>query len=75
MKAYRIFYYASKEVEVDDIIIAETKLQAAKKFIVENKGRYNVVFVTEFTKPNKDMVESVIDLLNKTLQVSSEMYK
>ena len=75
MKAFKIFYYATHEVDVDDVVIAETKLDAAKKFIIENKGKYNVAFVTEFTKPNKDMVESVRDLLNKTLQVSSEMYK
>ena len=75
MKAFKIFYYAPHEVDVDDVVIAETKLDAAKKFIIENKGKYNVAFVTEFTKPNKDMVESVSDLLNKTLQVSSEMYK
>ena len=75
MKAYRIFYYASKEVEVDDIIIAETKLQAAKKFIVENKGRYNVAFVTEFMQPDKEMVDSVKNLLDRTLQTNVELYK
>lgn len=75
MKAYRIFYYAPADVGVDDIIIAETKLQAAKKFIVENKGRYNVAFVTEFTQPDKDMIESVSDLLNRVLQTNVEVYK
>lgn len=75
MKAFKIFYYAPHEVDVDDVVIAETKLDAAKKFIIENKGKYNVAFVTEFTKPNKDMVESVSDLLNRVLQTNAEMYK
>ena len=75
MKAFEIFYYAPHDVDVDAVIIAETKLEAAKKFIIENKGKYNVAFVTEFTQPHKDMVESVNDLLNRTLQVSAEMYK
>ena len=75
MKAYKIFYYAPVDVEVDDIIIAETKLQAAKKFIVENKGRYNVAFVTEFMQPDKNMVDSVNNLLNRTLQTNVELCK
>ena len=75
MKAFEIFYYAPCDVVVDDVFIAETKLEAAKNFIIKNKGRYNVAFVTEFTKPDKNMVESVKDLLNRTLQVSAEMYK
>lgn len=75
MKAYKIFYYAPADVEVDDIIIAETKLQAAKKFIVENKGRYNVAFVTEFMQPDKEMVDSVKNLLDRTLQTNVELYK
>ena len=62
MKAFEIFYYAPHDVDVDDVIIAETKLEAARKFIIENKGKYNVAFVTEFTQPHKDMVESVNDL-------------
>lgn len=75
MKAYRIFYYAPADVGVNDIIIAETKLQAAKKFIVENKGRYNVAFVTEFMQPDKEMVDSVKNLLDRTLQTNVELYK
>ena len=75
MKAYKIFYYAPADVEVDDVFIAETKLQAAKKFIIENKGRYNVAFVTEFMQPNKNMVDSVNDLLNRVLQTNAEVYK
>ena len=75
MKAYKIFYYAPAYVGVDDIFIAETKLQAAKKFIIENKGRYNVAFVTEFMQPDKDMIESVSDLLNRVLQTNVEVYK
>lgn len=75
MKAYEIFYYAPTDVGVDDIIIAETKLQAAKKFIVENKGRYNVAFVTEYLRPDKDMVDSVNSLLNRTLQTNVELCK
>lgn len=75
MKAFKVFYYAPTDVEVDDIIIAETKLQAAKKFIVENKGRYNVAFVTEFMQPDKDMIESVNNLLDRTLQTNVELYK
>ena len=75
MKAYEIFYYAPADVEVDDIIIAETKLQAAKKFIVENKGRYNVAFVTEFMQPDKEVVDSVKNLLDRTLQTNVELYK
>lgn len=75
MKAYKIFYYAPTDVGVGDIFIAETKLQAAKKFIIENKGRYNVAFVTEFMQPDKDMIESVSDLLNRVLQTNTEVYK
>ena len=75
MKVYKIFYYAPADVGVDDIIIAETKLQAAKKFIVENKGRYNVAFVTEFMQPDKEMVDSVNNLLDRTLQTNVELYK
>ena len=75
MKAFKVFYYAPIDVEVDDIIITETKLQAAKKFIVENKGRYNVAFVTEFMQPDKDLVDSVNNLLNRTLQTNVELYK
>lgn len=75
MKAYQIFYYAPADVAVDDIIIAETKLQAAKEFIVENKGRYNVAFVTEFMQPDKEIVDSVNNLLDRTLQTNVELYK
>ena len=75
MKAYKIFYYAPADVEVDDVFIAETKLQAAKKFIIENKGRYNVAFVTEFMQPDKNMVDSVNNLLNRTLQTNVELCK
>ena len=75
MKAFKVFYYAPTDVGVDDIFIAETKLQAAKKFIIENKGRYNVAFVTEFMQPDKDMIESVSDLLNRVLQTNVEVYK
>lgn len=75
MKAYKIFYYAPTDVGVDDIFIAETKLQAAKKFIIENKGMYNVAFVTEFMQPDKDTIESVNDLLNRVLQTNVEIVK
>ena len=75
MKAYEIFYYAPTDVEVDDVFVAETKLQAAKKFIIENKGRYNVAFVTEFMQPDKNMVDSVNNLLNRTLQTNVELCK
>ena len=75
MKAFKVFYYAPKDVEVDDIFIAETKLQAAKKFIIENNGKYNVAFVTEFMQPDKNMIESVNDLLNRVLQTNAEVVK
>lgn len=48
MKAYRIWYYAPIGVnDLDDVYIAESKLEAIKKFLIQYKGRYNVHSVIE----------------------------
>ena len=47
MKAYQIFYFAPEDIQVDDVYIAESSIDAIKKFIIANKGKYNVFCALE----------------------------
>ena len=42
MKAYQIFYFAPKAMKIDDVYIAESSVDAIKKFVIANKGKCNV---------------------------------
>ena len=47
MKAYEIFYFAPKDMKIDDVYIAESSVDAIKKFVIANKGKYNVFCALE----------------------------
>ena len=47
MKVYEIFYFAPKDVKIDDVYIAESSIDAIKQFIIANKGKYNVFCASE----------------------------
>ena len=47
MKAYEIFYFAPKDMKIDDVYIAESSVDAIKKFVITNKGKYNVFCALE----------------------------
>lgn len=47
MKVYQIFYFAPKDVKIDDVYIAESSIEAIKKFVIANKGKYNVLCALE----------------------------
>lgn len=44
MRVYTIFYSGSR-TDLDDKVIASSPMEAAKKFVIENKGRYLVHLV------------------------------
>lgn len=45
MRAYHIYYYAPPDTpQLDDVWIAESSVEAIKKFIICYKGKYNVAF-------------------------------
>ena len=72
MMAYRIFYYAPADVQVDDVFIANSSIEAMKKFVVETKGKYNVAFVTPIETPKAQQVEELKQLLGKTILMHQE---
>ena len=47
MKAYEIFYFAPKDMKIDDVYIAESSVDAIKQFVIANKGKYNVFCALE----------------------------
>ena len=47
MKAYEIFYFAPKDMKIDDVYIAESSIDAIKQFVIANKGKYNVFCALE----------------------------
>ena len=47
MKVYEIFYFAPKDMKIDDVYIAESSVDAIKKFVIANKGKYNVFCALE----------------------------
>ena len=47
MKAYEIFYFPPKDMKIDDVYIAESSVDAIKKFVITNKGKYNVFCALE----------------------------
>lgn len=47
MKVYVIWYAAPAHINVDDTYIALSKADAARKFIIDTKGKYLVLKVTE----------------------------
>lgn len=49
MLAYEIYYSGCSSLKaVDDIIIAESPIAAAKRFIIDNKGQLYVHFVKPY---------------------------
>ena len=67
MLAYRIFYYAPADVQVDDVVIANSSIEAIKKFVMKTKGKYNVAFATPIETPKAQQVEELKQLLGKTI--------
>lgn len=42
MNTYTIYYFSSCAADVNDIIMADSKLSAIKQFIILTKGKYFV---------------------------------
>lgn len=69
MMAYQIYYYAHSDTKVDDIYIANTSIEAIKKFVIDTKWKYNVAYAIPVQKPSKSQAEDLKQLLSKTLDL------